>query len=774
MLETRPPGTLSAPEFESSGRLRDLEELAGRLGQTRGLQPLTEAAVAALSEYLGDTLAVIWLCDAEGNTPAPVAAAGPGSRVRRGKAPPEVFGTIERRAPTHTSAPLRESSAGPFGDAPSVPPLAFFGYPLLAGGRVLGVLGLYRAAPLAEESDALVRVYTAHLALAVAHAQLQRLEKRRGRQAAALHRVGEALSQERHLDSLLRVIADAGLSLSGAEGVRVLIESEDRGEPGFFVLASTAGLPHRSFTDTTPARMREILSPLLDRGEVLRVSDARRDPRFGEPAGARGTASLLGAPITGRDGRVLGALLLEHRAPLKFGEQQEVVALALAEQAATALENVGLLADARKTAARARVLNQVGQVLSSILDREVLLRAIHGYVAETMDAPNFIVALWDQPSAQLHVLMRVEDGVDYGSTVVPVGGGPLSRAVLTGQPYHIKHLDEEAAQLAESMLWYGDEEEATQSLLAVPMSLRGAVVGAFSVQSLAPKAYSEADVEFLATLANQAAVALENARLYEQLEASRSKLSETLRELQETDRMKDYFISVASHELRTPLTLVRGQVQMLERDVGNPAREGKMRRRTNVVMRNVDRMGRLIEALLDATRLQTRRMPLQLAPLDLAELCRAVVEGFEGVAGEGRVVIDAPDRPVGVMGDPDRLEQVLLNLLGNAQSHSPEEGTVAVRLWAQGGAARVSVSDEGAGIAARELPKVFDRFYQAVGSDPTYHRGGLGLGLYITRGIVEAHDGRIWVESPPGEGATFTVELPLGEGQVDGEEADRA
>jgi PAS domain S-box-containing protein len=210
------------------------------------------------------------------------------------------------------------------------------------------------------------------------------------------------------------------------------------------------------------------------------------------------------------------------------------------------------------------------------------------------------------------------------------------------------------------------------------------------------------------------------------------------------------FLAMVSHDLRSPLTVIRASTQLLQR-------RGEYREATvETILAYADRMARLIDDLADVVRLEEGHLPLQREPLDLVELARECAAAATQQSVRHAVRVEAPDAPVCGEWDGVRLGQVVENLLGNALKHGGEEGEVVVRVEERAGEALISVQDFGPGIDPDHLPHLFDRFYRA-----NTRSSGLGLGLYISRILVEAHGGRIWAESRPGHGSTFTVALPL-------------
>ncbi len=224
---------------------------------------------------------------------------------------------------------------------------------------------------------------------------------------------------------------------------------------------------------------------------------------------------------------------------------------------------------------------------------------------------------------------------------------------------------------------------------------------------------------------------------------------------------KDAFLAAASHELRTPLAAAKMQVQFAQKRFANELPEGPLRALQGLG-RQVDRMTKLVEDLLDVSRLLTGRLSLEVEAFDLAPLLIATCERLQALSSRHEIRLEAPER-LPMAGDAGRLEQVVTNLLSNALRYSPRGGPVRVLARVEGDEVRLEVEDRGVGIPLEKQGQIFERFGQAHGS----RYGGLGLGLTISQGIIEQHGGRIWAESRgiDGEGSTFHVRLPLRHGQ---------
>ena len=263
----------------------------------------------------------------------------------------------------------------------------------------------------------------------------------------------------------------------------------------------------------------------------------------------------------------------------------------------------------------------------------------------------------------------------------------------------------------------------------------------------------------LEELAGRAAMALDNARLYRSLEREIARSREAEEELQDANQRKDEFLAMLSHELRNPLAPIRNAVELMRR-VGSPEPRVTMAR--DVIDRQVTQLARLVDELLDVSRISQGKIVLKKEPVELAKVIAHGVETVRPMIDvrEQRLTVEVSAGPVWVMGDFARLSQVVANLLNNACKYTPEGGRIRLAASAERGLATVSVDDNGSGIDAELLPRVFELFVQGDrGLDRS--QGGLGIGLTLVKRLVEMHQGEVSAESAgPGKGATFRVTLP--------------
>ncbi len=297
--------------------------------------------------------------------------------------------------------------------------------------------------------------------------------------------------------------------------------------------------------------------------------------------------------------------------------------------------------------------------------------------------------------------------------------------------------------------------------LCLPLLVQGESIGCLLIgKRRGGFDYEESERLFLVTMAQQLAVWLKNAQLFEHLSRRNAELSLANQHLQELDRLKGDFLNAASHELRTPLASIMGYSEFLEEGMGGPVSPEQLEF-VREIQQGSQRLLRLVDDLLDFARLEAGGFSLDLQEADLREAIAEVAKSLvpQAMAKGVSLELELPDAPCEARMDPRRIEQVLLNLVGNALKFTPAEGRVVIRVRRAPGAFRVEVEDSGIGIPPALCPRLFEKFFQV---DPSTTRsyGGTGLGLSIAKALVEAHGGTIDVVSEPGRGSCFGFTLP--------------
>jgi signal transduction histidine kinase len=416
----------------------------------------------------------------------------------------------------------------------------------------------------------------------------------------------------------------------------------------------------------------------------------------------------------------------------------------------------------RALAARTSRLHALSAALSEAVTMEAVARAVitHGRVVVGATAGEVLLLVDD--GAQFETLHAETDGrrgPDPGR--VPVEEGMCSTtAVRTARPVFIRSMEDWQQRFWRSASVAADG--GYESSATLPLLVEGAPTGVLTFHFTVPVNFDDEYQTLLVSVAHHCAQALDRARLYESTQRARA-------DAERANRIKDEFVSIVSHELRTPLNAILGWTTMLQRGALAPE---KAARALQSVYDNASRQARLIEELLDFSRVTSGRASLQMEAVDVRELIRGVVESMIPTA-VGRAVdlhlSTVP--PVFARGDIRRLEQVFFNLIDNALKFTPDGGRVAIDVRIVEGNVEIQVKDTGAGMEPAFLPYVFDRFRQADSATSRTH-GGLGLGLSIAKQLVEAHAGQIAATSEGKDrGSTFTVQLPLTAG-VEGDADD--
>jgi signal transduction histidine kinase len=284
----------------------------------------------------------------------------------------------------------------------------------------------------------------------------------------------------------------------------------------------------------------------------------------------------------------------------------------------------------------------------------------------------------------------------------------------------------------------------------VPLMLMGKAIGMLEAVNKNPPHYTEEDVTVLETLAGYAALAMDRDTLHRRVDAS-------LAELAELDRLKSDFIAITSHELRTPLGVILGHATYL-RELLEPQYRDQM----DVIIKNASRLKEIVESVASMDNYRTGRARVRQEAVPIGRIVAEVADSFADMAAERHVHLQAEPVTDDVLVEADhtKISIALSNLVKNAITFTNEGGHVLIRTEAMPGYVKVSVSDDGIGIPRKDLPRVFDRFFQVEGHLTRRHNG-MGLGLSVAKVMVEMHGGRIWVESVEGQGSTFSFLLPV-------------
>jgi PAS domain S-box-containing protein len=557
------------------------------------------------------------------------------------------------------------------------------------------------------------------LVLAAALAERQHLEQARAQLAAIVESSDDAITS----------VTLAGIIVSwnrGAERLYGYATDELIGRPIAILIP-----PDR------PDEFSEILGGLT-RGQHLEQYETVRMRKDGQEI----QVSLTISAIRDGMGRIIGASAVarditarKHAEEALERQRRDTLFL----DRATQVFNSSLQLDA--------VLQRVVQMATEVLGESCTINLIEAGKAHLTPMATYHP---DPQARQLRLQLQRDDPIRIGDPASVVG-----LAAVTGQPYLV------ADARRDGRVKYIDRLH-TYSLIAVPMITQGKILGVLASSITTPsRQFTAADLRLATALADRAALAIENARLYEQERVLRQTLEGLNRQIQDVNRRKTEFVTLVSHELRTPLTSIMGYTELLLEGQGG-ALSRRQREWLGIIAGNLDRLGKLIDDLLDIPRIEAGKIELQRTPLDLISLIREVARALRPlIEAKGQQLrLELAEALPAIMGDADRVVQVLTNLLSNAQKYTPSGGHITITAHGEPGRVRISVADTGIGLAPEDQVQVFTPFFRAQ-HRATQDVGGMGLGLAITRALVELHGGEITVTSTRGQGTIFSFTLPI-------------
>jgi signal transduction histidine kinase len=522
--------------------------------------------------------------------------------------------------------------------------------------------------------------------------------------------------------------------------------------PGNVRSATRGSASGRAVIDRRTIHIHDILEEFA-RGEFEDAQDLHQMSGF---------RTVLAVPLL-REGSAIGVIALRRQEVRPFTEAQMSLLQTFADQAVIAVENVRLFtelqsrtAELTRSVGELEALGEVGRAISSTLDLEVVLSTIVARANQLAETDGGAIYEYDGDTRafRLWATDRFPDEfvAALRATTLVYGEGAVGRAAAARAPVQVADVSD--TQVYESRIRDVLVQSGFRSLLAVPLVSEDEVVGALVVNRRVAGEFPPRIVELLRTFATQSALAIQNARLFSELEDKR-------RQLEEANQHKSEFLASVSHELRTPLNAIIGFSEvMLERLFG------EVNEKQEEYLQDILSSGRhllsLINDILDLAKIEAGRMELEAGDFDLPQaIDNTLVLIRERALRRGITVERTVDPALGeIRGDERKIKQVMLNLLSNAVKFTPEGGRIAVRAAAANGTAEVSVVDTGVGIAPEDQEAVFEEFRQ-VGTDYARKHEGTGLGLALARKFVELHGGKIWVTSQVGQGSTFTFSIPI-------------
>lgn len=570
-----------------------------------------------------------------------------------------------------------------------------------------------------------------------------------GRVLDALSSIGLHLSKDLDIFEVLTTIVERSMELTGASY-------------GAVATVGDAGINHflhRGLSEEEVARLphlpegRGLLGAVLEERRAIRLDVMSEDPRsVGFPNEHVSMESLLAVPIQHRDDLV-GALYLTKRpGQPHFTPEDEAVVEVMGALAAVGIRNARLFESESRRAADEALLRDIAYRVRHSLDIAEVLTTTVEELGIAAGVDRCFIRGVESPGGDMLGPIEYEwvaEGVERlaGRERVQYPVSSLAARTLRTQ-WSAEISKDERLRDARLPNTLDDLVKAgTGADLSTPLDWGGELLGVVTFHSVRPRKWTESDIRFIEGAAREVSVAIHHARLY-------GEALDTAEKLQELNDLRSDFVSMVSHELRSPMTVVAGIAHLLQwrKDRLVDADRDQL---LDTLERESRRLTRMVSEFLDLEAIDRGRIQLQMEVVDLVELAaEAMVDS--GHAPRTDLITGLDEAKVNA--DRDRVKQVILNLLTNAAKFSEETAPIILAVEPAGDEVKVSIKDRGPGIPTEQMDKLFERFSRlttTVGRAP-----GSGIGLYVSRMIVEMHGGRIWADSTPGAGATFTFTLP--------------
>ena len=635
------------------------------------------------------------------------------------------------------------------------PGRAWMGVPLSAGDQTIGVMNVSSFDPSMRYSDEQLQIFSAiadQVAAILDRAHLYQEMEKRARQLAALNEVGSVITSTLDMGTVLHLIMDKAVELLQAEAGSLVLVDQDTDEMIFEV---TAGPGSADLAGVRLPAGTGIVGAVVQEGKPIIIKDAQTDQRWYRDLDTELVAhSIISVPMFSR-GNTIGVIqLLNRRDAVPFDEEDAQLLMAFATNAAISIENARLFTQTDQ-ALEARVaelsmMQRIDRELNATLDYSQVMSLTLDWALRTTRADAGLIAITQESedgARGLRILANrgypEELFTGQGEELWPLDRGIIGRVVRTGKPALVENVQDDPD--------YTPIVAGMVAKLTAPIRREDRIIGVITLESSQHDLLNQELLEFVIRLADHAAIAIENSHLFEQVRRANDAKTE--------------FVSFVSHELKQPMTSIKGYADLLTKGAAGELTDTQ-RSFLDTIAANVGRMNRLVSDLLDISRIESGRIRLEFTDVSIEQVVQDALRTTRRQLDAKQQTLEVripPDLPL-VRGDPSRLVQILTNVVSNAHKYTPEAGhiTVQAQRWAseQDGFVLCSVADTGIGIAPKDQERLFTKYFRA--DDPAVHgETGTGLGLVITKNLVELQGGEIWVESKVGQGSTFAFTVPV-------------
>ncbi len=558
--------------------------------------------------------------------------------------------------------------------------------------------------------------------------------------------VSQALNEAADLETILDIVLNQAFILIGTgEGSIILLDPPDSDRLRIVAERGLGAEVVEAFNNRPVSRHEGTYKRALDSGQIVEVADTASDPDFLGDVGSH-ALQITNVPLIAERGPI-GLIAVDG---LPRDDTTRRLLMTLAGIAAVAIDKELLHQETVARLAEVSTLYTLSTQITSSLSTTAVLQSIVSILRMTLDCRACSIFLIDRAGEYLRLEVASGPSVAWrGIARLKVGEGISGRVITEQSPIYIPDTKREP-----NFIFFDPQ---IRSLLVVPLLVRGEVIGTLSIDDTEPNAFDQ-EARLMTIAAAQAAVAIENAQLYESLQSSYDELEHAFDELRHLDKSKSELIQNISHELRTPLTFIRGYVELLQDgDLGELLEE--QQKAVDLVATKSEVLSTLIDDIISM--LKAGREQIRTGPVSISKIGHFAVQAARASAQDVglSLIEEIPEGLPLVQGDMRRLGQVLDNLIQNAIKFTDPGGSITVRMTEEEEHILIEVEDNGIGIPPDELDRIFDRFYQVNGAT-TRHFSGTGLGLAIVKQIVEAHGGQVGVRSTAGKGSTFYFTIP--------------